>query len=147
MRKYLIQRFIHSLTILFGISVLVFVLVELAPGDVVDSMISPEDFVTPEVKEQMRQELGLDEPAPVRYVRWLGRVVQGDFGYSLAARKPINEMILARMPTTAIDGVPRIAAPDNASSDSAYARRPLGRTEITHASHASSACSRRDART
>jgi peptide/nickel transport system permease protein len=100
MRKYLIQRFIHSLTILFGISVLVFVLVELAPGDVVDSMISPEDFVTPEVKEQMRRELGLDEPAPVRYVRWLGRVVQGDFGYSLAARKPINEMILARMPTT-----------------------------------------------
>src|SRR5215211_7232362 len=100
MRTYLIQRFIHSVTILFGISVLVFVLVELAPGDVVDSMISPEDFVTPEVKAQMRKELGLDEPAPIRYVRWLGRMVQGDFGYSLAARKPINDMILARMPTT-----------------------------------------------
>jgi peptide/nickel transport system permease protein len=100
MRKYLIQRFIHSVTILFGISVLVFVLVELAPGDVVDSMISPEDFVTPEVKEQMRRELGLDEPAPIRYVRWLGRVVQGDFGYSLAARKPISGMIMDRMPTT-----------------------------------------------
>jgi peptide/nickel transport system permease protein len=100
MRKYLIQRFIHSVTILFGISVLVFVLVELAPGDVVDSMISPEDFVTAEVKEQLRRELGLDEPAPIRYVRWLGRVVQGDFGYSLAARKPISGMILDRMPTT-----------------------------------------------
>ncbi|MEA2584278.1 MAG: peptide/nickel transport system permease protein [Thermomicrobiales bacterium] len=100
MRKYLIQRFIHSVTILFGISVLVFVLVELAPGDVVDAMISPEDFVTPEVKAQLRTELGLDEPAPVRYVRWLGRTVQGDFGYSLASRKPISEMILARMPTT-----------------------------------------------
>ena len=100
MRTYLIQRFIHSVTILFGISVLVFVLVELAPGDVVDSMISPEDFVTPEVKAQMRKELGLDEPAPIRYVQWLGRMVQGDFGYSLAARKPINDMILARMPTT-----------------------------------------------
>ncbi|MEA2530149.1 MAG: peptide/nickel transport system permease protein, partial [Thermomicrobiales bacterium] len=91
---------IHSVTILFGISVLVFVLVELAPGDVVDAMISPEDFVTPEVKAQLRTELGLDEPAPVRYVRWLGRTVQGDFGYSLASRKPISEMILARMPTT-----------------------------------------------
>jgi peptide/nickel transport system permease protein len=100
MRKYLIQRFIHSVTILLGISILVFILVELAPGDVVDSMISPEDFVTPEVKAQMREELGLDEPAPIRYVRWLGRVVQGDFGYSLAARKPISGMILDRMPTT-----------------------------------------------
>lgn len=98
MRTYLIQRFIHSLVILFGISVLVFALVELAPGDIVDSMISPEMFVTPEVKAQMRQELGLDEPAPVRYVRWLGRAVQGDFGYSLATRKPIRGIILDRLP-------------------------------------------------
>src|SRR5262245_4034852 len=100
MRKYLIQRAIHSLTILFGISVLVFILVEAAPGDVVDAVISPEDFVTPEVKGQMRHELGLDQPAPIRYVRWLGRAVQGDFGYSLASRKPIDEMILERLPTT-----------------------------------------------
>jgi peptide/nickel transport system permease protein len=100
MRKYLIQRFIHSVTILFGISVLVFVLVELAPGDVVDSMFGPETFVTPEVKAQMRTELGLDQPAPIRYVRWLGRMVRGDFGYSLASRRPIKGMILDRMPTT-----------------------------------------------
>ena len=100
MRKYLIQRFIHSLTILFGISVLVFVLVELAPGDIVDAMIKPEMFVTPEVKETMRRELGLDQPAPIRYVRWLGRAAQGDFGYSLASRKPITDMILERLPTT-----------------------------------------------
>lgn len=100
MRKHLIQRFIHSVTILFGISVLVFVLVELAPGDVVDSMFGPETFVTPEVKARMRHELGLDQPAPVRYLRWLGRMVQGDFGYSLASRQPIRDMILARLPTT-----------------------------------------------
>jgi peptide/nickel transport system permease protein len=100
MRKYLIQRLIHSLTILFGISVLVFILVELAPGDVVDAMIKPEMFVTPEVKEQMRHQLGLDEPAPIRYVRWLERAVRGDFGYSLASRKPISGMILERLPTT-----------------------------------------------
>jgi peptide/nickel transport system permease protein len=100
MRKYLFQRLIHSVTILFGISVLVFVLVELAPGDVVDSMFPPETFVTPEVKAQMRKQLGLDEPAPIRYVRWLGRMVRGDFGYSLASRKPIKGMILDRLPTT-----------------------------------------------
>jgi len=98
MRKYLIQRLLHSLVILLGVSVLVFTLVELAPGDIVDSMISPEMFVTPEVKEQLRREYGLDEPAPIRYVRWLGRAVQGDFGSSLASRRPIRDIILDRLP-------------------------------------------------
>jgi peptide/nickel transport system permease protein len=99
-RKYLVQRFIHSLTILLGISILVFVLVELAPGDAVDAMIKPESVVTPELRDQLRRQLGLDAPAPVRYVRWLGRAVTGDFGYSLSSRKPISEIILTRLPTT-----------------------------------------------
>ena len=77
MRKFLLQRFAHALTILLGISALVFVLVELAPGDVVDAMIKPESVVTPGLREQLRRQLGLDEPAPLRYVRWLGRAVAG----------------------------------------------------------------------
>lgn len=100
MRTYLTHRFLHALTILFGISLLVFVMVELAPGDAVDAMIPPESFVTPEVKERIRQRLGLDEPAPIRYARWLGRAVTGDFGYSLTSRRPIGEIILTRLPTT-----------------------------------------------
>ena len=55
--------------------------------------------------------------------------------------------LVARMPSKAIDGAPRTAAPDRASSDSAYARRPFGSAEMTHASHASSACSRNAERT
>jgi peptide/nickel transport system permease protein len=54
----------------------------------------------PGFKEQLRHELGLDQPAPVRYVRWLGRAVRGDFGYSLSSRKPIRQIILTRLPTT-----------------------------------------------
>ena len=99
-RAFLVRRFIHSLTILLGISVLVFVLVEAAPGDAVDAMIPPESIVTPNLREQLRKQLGLDQPAPIRYARWLGRAVTGDLGYSLTSRKPIGEIISSRLPTT-----------------------------------------------
>jgi peptide/nickel transport system permease protein len=100
MKSYLIHRLIHSITILLGISVLVFILVNLAPGDVVDAMFPPEAIVTPEAKAQMRHQLGLDQPLPVQYLRWLGRAVQGDFGYSMASRRPITDVILERAPNT-----------------------------------------------
>ena len=63
-------------------------------------MIRPESVVTPEFREALRRQLGLDQPAPIRYVRWLGRAVTGDLGYSLTSRKPIGEIIMARLPTT-----------------------------------------------
>jgi peptide/nickel transport system permease protein len=99
-RAFIVQRFVHALSILLGISVLVFVLVEAAPGDAVDAMISPESVVTTDLKERMREQLGLDQPAPIRYARWLGRAVTGDLGYSLTSRKPIAEIIAVRLPTT-----------------------------------------------
>jgi peptide/nickel transport system permease protein len=106
MQRFIIQRFIHALTILFGVSILVFTLVEIAPGDAVDGLIKPEQQVTPEYKEQLRRQLGLDDPAPIRYVRWLGRAVTGDFGYSLSSRKPISEMIGTRIaPTLEVVGL------------------------------------------
>ena len=100
MKGYLVQRCLQSVTILFGISLLVFTMVELTPGDAVDAMIQPDSMVTPEVKERLRERLGLNEPAPVRYAYWLGRAVTGDFGYSLTSRKPILDIIRVRLPTT-----------------------------------------------
>ena len=97
---YLLQRLFHALTIILGISLLVFVFVELAPGDAVDSMLPPEAFASAEAKERLRESLGLDDPAPLRYVRWLGRTATGDLGYSLTSQKPITEMIRAGLPTT-----------------------------------------------
>jgi len=97
---FLVRRFFHAVTILLGVSMLVFLFVELAPGDVVDSLMPPETMATPEAKEALRERLGLNEPAPVRYVRWLGRAVRGDFGYSLASRKPVTDVIMARLPKT-----------------------------------------------
>ncbi len=100
MASYVLRRLFHALTILLGVSILVFIFVELAPGDAVDSLMPPESMSTPEAKEAMRERLGLNDPAPLRYVQWLGRAVQGDMGYSLTSRKPVTDIIMARLPKT-----------------------------------------------
>lgn len=100
MTGYLLQRLFHALTIVIGISLLIFIFVELAPGDAVDSMLPPESFASDETKERMRESLGLNDPAPLRYLQWLGRTATGDMGYSLASQKPITEVIGARLPST-----------------------------------------------
>jgi peptide/nickel transport system permease protein len=79
---------------------LIFIFVELAPGDAVDAMMPPEAMASDDAKERLREQLGLDDPAPLRYAHWLGRTVTGDFGYSLTSRKPITDIIFARFPTT-----------------------------------------------
>lgn len=100
MASFIVRRLFHALTILLGVSMLVFLFVELAPGDAVDALMPPESMSTPEAKAAMRERLGLNDPAPVRYVRWLERAVQGNFGYSLTSRKPVTDIILARLPNT-----------------------------------------------
>jgi len=97
---YLIQRLIHGITVLLGVSLLVFIAVELAPGDVVDAMLPPESFTSDAAKEQMRERYGLNDPAPLRYVQWLGRVVTGDLGYSLTSSDPVIDGIMRRLPAT-----------------------------------------------
>jgi peptide/nickel transport system permease protein len=98
--NYILRRLIHAATILVGISVLVFIFVELAPGDAIDSLLPPESMPTPEAKEAMRERLGLNDPAPLRYVQWLQRALTGDLGYSLTSRQPVTDMIMARLPQT-----------------------------------------------
>jgi peptide/nickel transport system permease protein len=98
--QYLVQRLVHGLTVLLGVTVLVFVAVELAPGDAVDAMMPPESFTSDEAKARMREDLGLNDPAPLRYAQWLGRAVRGDLGYSLTSQDPIGEVIMRRLPAT-----------------------------------------------
>jgi len=98
--NYLLQRFLHGLTVLIGVSLLVFTAVELAPGDVVDALLPPESFATPEAEAKMREDLGLNDPAPLRYLHWLGRTVTGDLGYSLTSHRPIGEQVMRRLPAT-----------------------------------------------
>ncbi len=100
MTTYLVHRLFHAFTILLGISMLVFIFVEVAPGDAVDALMPPESLSTPEAKEAMRERLGLNDPAPLRYVQWLGRAVTGDLGYSLVSRQPVTDIIMTRLPKT-----------------------------------------------
>lgn len=100
MTTYLLHRLLHGITVLIGVSLLVFIAVELAPGDVVDAMLPPESFSSEAAKEQMRERYGLNDPAPLRYVQWLGRTATGDLGYSLTSSQPVIDDILRRLPAT-----------------------------------------------
>lgn len=101
MSKYLLRRAMHLIPILLGISAVVFVLVELAPGDPVDALIPPGTIgVSEDVRERVREEYGLNEPAPLRYIHWLRRAVVGDFGYSISSNQPITDIVVGRLPAT-----------------------------------------------
>lgn len=97
MYKFLLQRLFYSIFVLLGLSLIVFTLARLA-GDP-SALMLPLD-ATEEDYAQMRTYLGLDDPIPVQYFKFVGNAVQGDFGTSIRHRQPAMEMILERMPAT-----------------------------------------------
>ena len=98
MLAYLARRLAASLLILLGVSVVTFGLTFMIPADPV-AMIAGRNS-TPEVREQIRHQLGLDRPLPEQYVRYLGRLVQGDLGKSYARKSDVGELIASRLPPT-----------------------------------------------
>jgi peptide/nickel transport system permease protein len=89
------------LPVLFGVSVLVFLMIRIIPGDIVDLMIGPELYVGAEYRAEMRAKYGLDRPIYVQYANWAGQIVQGNFGMSLRNDEPVLGTILRRLPITA----------------------------------------------
>jgi peptide/nickel transport system permease protein len=87
---------------LFGISVITFTIVTLSPGDPITALINPEDMNlrSAEEIEQLREDLGLNDPLPVRYGIWLRETASGNLGYSLQNRSPVLELIWNRLPET-----------------------------------------------
>jgi peptide/nickel transport system permease protein len=100
MNRYLIRRLILLLPTLVGMSLLIFAMVRLLPGDIVDTLIGMDSTVTEEQKQQLRATFGLDTPWPVQYANWIGGMVQGDFGYSFRSREPIAGHLLRALPVT-----------------------------------------------
>lgn len=98
MWSYVVRRVLLLIPVLFGLSVLVFLLIHLAPGDPVTSQLGIH--ATPQTVARLRASLGLNEPLPVQYVLWLGRVFHGDLGTSLYAHEPVVDLIRQRFPTT-----------------------------------------------
>jgi peptide/nickel transport system permease protein len=97
---YFLQRFITAFLTLFGMSVIIFVLLRLVPGDIVDILFSAGGFVNPAAKQEIARELGLDQPIPVQYGRWLRDIARGDLGKSYRYDIPAWQVIKPRIPVT-----------------------------------------------
>src|SRR5476649_1153443 len=89
------------LVTLFGISVIIFVLLRVVPGNIVDILFDAAGFVDPADKAHLEQELGLDQSIVVQYLHWIGGLLHGDLGYSYVSEKPVLDEILPRIPITA----------------------------------------------
>lgn len=104
MTRYIIRRLIQAVPLLIAISVIVFAIVEIAPGDPAQMYVDPEKGADPEYIAQVRRSLGLDQPVYVRYVSWLAKTLQGDFGFSFRTRRPVALEIGDRLPNTLLLG-------------------------------------------
>ena len=89
------------LVTLFGISVIIFVLLRIVPGNIVDILFAAAGYVNPAEKAKIEAELGLDKSIPLQYASWIGGLLHGDFGYSYVSEKPALAEILPRIPITA----------------------------------------------
>ena len=98
MQQYVLKRLLLVVPTLLLVSVIVFSLTRLIPGDVVTLMFEEKGYAKD--MDALRARLGLDRPLPVQYVTWLGRVVQGDLGESLWTRRPVLEEITRRLPVS-----------------------------------------------
>ena len=98
MGRFILRRILISLPVFFGITIIVFSMLHFAPGDPVSGMFDPTvgDFSAERVAAE-RERLGLNDPLPIQYVKWLGRVLQGDLGYSLVLQRPVSSMISVRL--------------------------------------------------
>ncbi|MGB8245777.1 MAG: ABC transporter permease [Pseudolabrys sp.] len=101
MGTYLIRRFFLMLLTLFGISVLVFTMLRLVPGNIADIVFNAAGMIDVAEKAKLEKELGLDRPIAVQYVQWVGGLARGDLGYSYVSEKPAIQEILPRIPITA----------------------------------------------
>jgi peptide/nickel transport system permease protein len=99
MSKYLLRRLLISIPALLGISLVLFTVLALAPGDPFEELATNPN-VPPEVRANLRTQFGLDDPIPVRYMRWVTAMVKGDWGYSFVSRINVSTLIMQRLPTT-----------------------------------------------
>jgi peptide/nickel transport system permease protein len=101
MGHYFIRRLLIAIPSILGISVILFTVLALAPGDPFEELATNPN-VPAEVRTMLRQKFGLDDPIAIRYFRWLGEMAQGNFGFSFASRIDVGALIWQRLPTTLV---------------------------------------------
>lgn len=115
--RYLARRALWTVLAILGVSVLIFGLVRLLPGNIVDIIAGTEGQLSKAQRAAVLKEFGLDQPLPVQYLRWIGNMLQGNFGWSFRTGQPVAALIASRLPITielallSILGVALVAIP------------------------------------
>jgi peptide/nickel transport system permease protein len=127
--RYLVQKLLSLLAVQFGVSLIVFFLIRLVPGDVVDYLYG--QYVSSQRIDEIRALFGLDRPLLVQYGEWLGRVLHGDFGRSLVSGRSIANDLAMRFPVTAELALLAAAwsIPAGVALGVIAARRPYGKVD------------------
>jgi peptide/nickel transport system permease protein len=99
MSKYLVRRLLIALPVLFGISLVLFTILALAPGDPFEELATNPN-VPASVRQNLRVQYGLDDPLPLRYARWFTSMLRGDWGFSFVSRVDVDRLILQRLPVS-----------------------------------------------
>ena len=97
---YIVRRVVSAIPTLLGVSIGIFLMVRLLPGDIIDILFGGDLSASEEVKDQAREQLGLNGSYPEQYWRWISGIVQGDFGFSLRNTEPVSNVILDALPVT-----------------------------------------------
>jgi len=98
MLKYIFKKLLMMIPILLGLTIILFLILHLAPGDPVHLVVGPN--VTPEVYENVRRSMGLDRPLIIQYFDYLSNLVKGDLGSSILQHRPVADIVLERFPIT-----------------------------------------------
>jgi peptide/nickel transport system permease protein len=101
MLTYLIRRLLLMIVTLFGVSVAIFLLLRIVPGNIADILFDSAGLIDPAEKQKIVADLGLDLPLPMQYWQWLNGLLHGDLGFSYVSEKPVIDEILPRIPITA----------------------------------------------
>lgn len=101
MSGYLMRRFALMLLTLFGMSILIFLVMRLVPGNIADILVDSAGIIDPKQKLKIERELGLDQPLVIQYWQWISGLMRGDLGYAYVSERPAIEEIAPRIPVTA----------------------------------------------
>jgi peptide/nickel transport system permease protein len=101
MLSYIIRRLLLMIVTLFGVSIAIFLLLRVVPGNIADILFDSAGMIDPVEKQKIVADFGLDKPLPVQYAQWIIGFFQGDLGYSYVSEKPVIDEILPRIPITA----------------------------------------------
>ena len=98
MISYIIRKLLLAIPLILGVVTLIFILVQLSPGDATDRFFTPE--TPPEVRQMVMEKWGLDQPVHIQYLRMIGNLATGDFGVSIAQERPVFDIIGEKLPNT-----------------------------------------------